>query len=142
MQVDVRHRCLHVQPDPHRADHLQIGGLGVTGEGKNVCSGFEAAVVGAAGGPSDGGTCDGGSRVCRVIAKPARGAGEGGAVGEPADRMQIPGIVAGRWWPAGQVGPAGGIGDKHPHARERCVVAEDGVGAANASPISTTRERR
>ena len=50
VQVNVRHRCLHVQLDPHRADHLQIGGFGIAGEGKNIRSGFEAAVVGGASG--------------------------------------------------------------------------------------------
>ena len=49
MQVDVRHRCLHIQTDPHRADDLDIGGLGVAREDENVWSGFEAAVVGGAG---------------------------------------------------------------------------------------------
>jgi hypothetical protein len=43
MQVDVRHRRLHVQADPHRADHLKIGGLGVAGEGKNIRSRFVSA---------------------------------------------------------------------------------------------------
>ena len=42
MQVNVRHPCLHVYLDPHRADHLQIGGVEVAGEGKNIRSGLEA----------------------------------------------------------------------------------------------------
>jgi hypothetical protein len=50
VQVDVRHRCLQLEPDPRRSDHLQIGGLGVTSEGKNVRSGFEA---GLSAGPAD-----------------------------------------------------------------------------------------
>ena len=85
MQVNVRHRGLHVQADPHRADHLQIGGLGIAGEGENVRSGFEAAVVGGAGSQTDGGTCDGRGRVRRVIAKPAWVAGGGWVGAEPAD---------------------------------------------------------
>jgi hypothetical protein len=50
MQVDVRQRCLHVKADPHRADHLEIDGLRVAGEGKNIRSGFEAAL---SAGPAD-----------------------------------------------------------------------------------------
>jgi hypothetical protein len=53
MHVDVRHRRLHIHADPHRTDHLKIGGLGVAGEGKNIRSGFEAAVVD---GPADNAT--------------------------------------------------------------------------------------
>jgi hypothetical protein len=45
MHVDVRHRRLHIEEDPHRADHLKIGVLGIAGKGKNIRSGFEAAVV-------------------------------------------------------------------------------------------------
>ena len=59
MQVDVRHRRLHMQADPHGADHLQIDGLGVTGEGKNIRSGFEATVVGGTSGQSHDGAGDG-----------------------------------------------------------------------------------
>jgi hypothetical protein len=101
MQVDVRHRRLHIQADPHRTDHLQLGGLGVAGEGKNVRSGLKAAIVGGAGSQTDGGACDGRGRVRRVIAKPARRAGRGWLDAEPAGRMQIPGGVTGRRGPAG-----------------------------------------
>jgi hypothetical protein len=97
VQVDVRHRCLQVEPDPRRSDHLQIGGLGVTSEGKNVRSGFEAAVVGGTGGQADGRACDGRGRVGRVVAKPARRAGGGWMGVEPTGRMQIPGGVACGW---------------------------------------------
>ena len=45
MQVEVRHRRFHVKADPHRTDHLQLGRLGIAGEGEDVWSGFEAAVV-------------------------------------------------------------------------------------------------
>jgi hypothetical protein len=41
------------RPDPHRADHLKIGGLGVTGEGKYIRSGFQATLsAGPAGNPT------------------------------------------------------------------------------------------
>jgi hypothetical protein len=116
MQVDVRQRCLHMQADPHRADHLKIGGLRVACERKNIRSGFEAAVVGRAGRQADGGTCDGRGRVRRVVAKPARRPGVGWAGGaEPASRMQIPGDVTGRRRLAGQFGPAAGTSNEHPH---------------------------
>jgi hypothetical protein len=87
MQVDVRHRCLHVQPDPHRADHLQIGGLGIAREGENIRSGFEATVIDRTGSQTDGGACDGRGRVRRVIAEPARGPGGGWVVGKLAVRL-------------------------------------------------------
>jgi hypothetical protein len=50
VQVDVRHRRPHLKADPDRPDHLKNAGLGVAGEGKNIRSGFQAAVVG---GPAD-----------------------------------------------------------------------------------------
>ena len=53
VHVGACHRCLHVQADPYRADYLEIGGLGIAGEGENIRSGFEAAVVGGGGGQAD-----------------------------------------------------------------------------------------
>ena len=89
-----------MKADPHRADHLGVGGLGVAGEDENVRSGFEAAVVGGACGEPDGGTCDGRGRVGRVSGTGSGPVAAGGR--EPAGRLQIPGGVAGGRGPAGK----------------------------------------
>jgi hypothetical protein len=56
---------------------------------------------------------------------------------EPAGRMQIPGGLAGRRGPSGQIGPAARASNEHPHPRVRRAVGSTASSAANASPIPT-----